>query len=487
MRLSRIEKDRIEAARSRLRQRGEFAPVKLDLEGLLGRIIGGPPNPTQREFVFSAERVALFMGPVGSAKSTSLCASVIIPALLYPGSNWFVGRLNYWTLEETTQRRFLDCLDRLGPDIIRERVTGPPFKIFIAPARGGLTGGPPEPSQIMFQSLDDMNKLGSLELTGAAIDEVNEVSEQVAVKLDERLRHRLPGQPTPDGPFFWRGVCNPVRRSHWVHRKFCGESDCDPVPWGKKFRPLRGENERNLPKGYYAKIAVGMSPEMKIRFIEGDCGPDPAGQPVFPEFRHSMHVGDLKPIAGHFFRGWDFGKRRPACVFGQVVPGGGLNRYRAELGDNELLQNFAKRMLQISQIHFPMALGWADYCDPHGNQKRDVTEETSFSVLQKMGLSPRGRDVAVETGIRLMSESLCTLTNGRPRSMYDRVGCATLIEGYAGGYCYQLPRPGVALKETPLKDGFYEHLMDADRYIEVNLSLGSALPLSAHKRTLRRR
>lgn len=70
--------------------------------------------------------------------------------------------------------------------------------------------------------------------------------------------------------------------------------------------------------------------------------------------------------------------------------------------------------------------------------------------------------------------------------MYDRVGCQALIEGYAGGYTYALPRPGHRLKEEPVADGFYEHLMDADRYIEVGLALGSAVPADQHRRVLRR-
>ena len=483
MRQSNLDKARYQAKTERYKRQGK---VVTDLEGLIGIILGGNPLPTQTRFVLSHERIKWYVGPVGCAKTSSLVASVLVPAMLYPGSRWFIGRSTWWTLEQTTLQRFYECLDRLGPNAIVDKVVGPPTRIWVAPARSDEKGNAMEPSELVFHGLDNFEKLGSTEFSGVAIDEANETTENIVVTLNTRLRHRRPGQLRAEGPYFLNLASNPVNRSHFLHKKFCNEQDCDPTPWGAKFKPLPEENVQNLPPGYYEQISEGMSAEMRIRLIDGECGPDPSGQAVFPEFRPPIHVTDLQYVPNcMMIRGWDFGRRRPACVWAQITPEGYVNRLACVLGDNEPLEMFAGRVLQRSQMQFPHASGWRDFVDPHGNQRRDVTDLTSIDVLQRMGIRPQWRDVNVEMGLSFMSKGLCTLINGRPKSMYDRTNCGPLIEGYSGGYVYQTPRPGHPLKEGPMKDGYYEHLMDADRYIEVNLNLGSSTPVDQHRRILR--
>lgn len=463
-----------------------------DFDDLLARICGGPTLPTQRDFILAPDRVGWYVGPVGSGKSIALVGSVLFPALLYPGSRWLVARATYWTLEETTLRAFTEACERVGPNTIIDRVKGPPYKLLIASALRNPDGTPAPPSEVLFYSLDNIEKLGSTQFTGIAVDEANEIDAQMAATLDSRLRWKLPSQTEPIGPFFLRFVSNPVRRSHWLHKKFCGESDCDPVPWGKKFRPSPRENAVNLPPGYYESIAAGMSPEMKLRLVEGECGPDPSGLAVFPEFTPGLHSSDALQWVKNspMIRGWDFGRRRPACVIAQRTPEGWVNRLAAMLGDNESLESFGRKVMDRCLLQFPEQKIWFDGCDPHGVQKRDTSEETSVSILQKkFNLSPRFRDVSVETGLEAMSKGLSTLIKGRPRSMYHSVDCQLLVEGYSGGYVWPNHRPGSRMKDRPLADGFYEHLMDADRYIEVNLGMVSdnLIDLSAFKRTLRKK
>lgn len=488
MRQSRVERVRADIQARKTAQR---PPQKLDLDGLARLIVHEkkPLLPTQREFIFSPERRKLYMGPVGCAKTSSLCASVIVPALLYPGSRWGVFRAYWWTLETTTLKRFLECLGRLGPDIIVDKRTGPPMTIWIASARKGLNGEALEPSEIIFHGLDEIEKLGSQEFNGIAVDEVSEISENIVTTLDMRLRHKRPDQEDPDGPFFLNLCCNPVRRSHWIHKKFCGEHDSNPGdPWGKKFKPHPDENVKNLPPGYYEEISSGMSAEMKIRFIDGECGPDPTGKGIFSdEFNIRMHVGDLAfdPYFG-MIRGWDFGRRRPAVVWAQKLPSGQVNRLHCLLGENEGLEAFAARVQMISSTRFAACKEWTDYVDPHGTAKRDVSDESPVDVMFRLGFRPQWRDVGINNGLGMMSKGLNTLIRGRPKSMFDRRGCSLLIEGYQGGYTYPKGTEMNPEPQKPFADGIYEHVMDADRYIEVNLAWGSTTPLNEQRKNLRK-
>src|SRR5262249_30064137 len=155
------------------------------------------------------------------------------------------------------------------------------------------------------------------------------------------------------------------------------------------------ENLKNLPENYYEELAGRYTPEMRVRFIEGECGPDPAGCPVFPEFSNSIHVAELHvDLSLPMIRGWDFGRLRPACVWAQLVNGRrDLNYLGCEIGDNERLDLFVDRVIRRSNAQFNTAGGFTDYCDPHGDQRDDVTDKTSCDVLRDKGLRPSYRNV----------------------------------------------------------------------------------------------
>ena len=485
-RIREAEKLRRYYAKKRMAGIKEIGPRKISLEELAALICHEtkPLLPTQRDFIFCPDFVALYMGPLGSGKTTSLLASGLTPALLYPGSRWFCARAHWTYMEDTILQPFREMLDRIGSDCIIDELQGPPNHIWIRPGREG------PPVEFVFHSLDDLRKLGGTKFTGVLLSEVNEIEESIATTLAMRCRHPLPGQDRPVGPFFWRAECNPVRRSHWVHRKFCNEHDCDPKPWGKKFRPNRKENELNLPPGYYEEQAAGLSPELRIRFIEGECGPDPMGQAVFPEFRHSIHVDDLEMFPGvDGMIGFDFGRRRPAAVLAQRRPDdGGIDRLKSILGQSETTRQFGNRLVQVCNMEFPLIRNWVVFCDPHGRKQESSAEETDIQILNSIFPDIRYRDVSKKRRIELMSEGLCTLTKmGRPRSRFDREGCAYLIEGYGGGYHFPEATPGRRFVEEPVADGYYEHGMDADGYIEVNTHLGSTVHNKpGQKRVLRK-
>lgn len=471
MRLSRIERMKLEAA-------PVLTPTVMNtLEELACQMLGGPMHKTQGEYIFYDEKVSWLTGPIGTGKTAAAVARMTIPALCLPGSCWFVGRAVKWTLEETTLKEYLKIWARLGKGLIVDKQESPIIKYWLAPAVSQPGRAKPEPVEFIFHSLDDLEKLGGTAFTGAEVDEANEISQQQAATLDARLRFQLPWQDRPLGPYYLNLVSNPVRRSHWLHRKFCGEEDSDPgEPWGKKFAASKEENEGHLPPGYYEDRAKGMTPEMRLRFIEGQCGPDPAGEAVFAqEWDNNLHVRDgLAAAYSHSLpgvRGWDFGRRRPACVIAQRQNNGQVWRLAAQMGNNESLENFGKKILARCGEQFPSIRVWTDWCDPHGDAKRDVSEITSFDVMRGLGMKPQYRHHAILTRLELMSKGLTTLCDKKPRSLYDRTNCGLLTEGYGGGYCWPPAKLNTGeVKDKPLADGWYEHPMDADGYIEVGLA-----------------
>lgn len=484
MRLSRIEKMRQESAPTPEPQ------VLNTLEQLACAFMKTKAlTKTQREYIFWPGKTSWFTGPIGTGKTNGGAARVIIPGLMLPGSMWFICRAVKWTLEETTLKRFDKLLLNYGKGLLVDKQESPIIKRWLAPAVRGPDGKPGEPVELIFHSLDELEKLGGTEFTGVLVDEANEITVEQAATLDARLRWALPGQERPMGPFYLNFLSNPVRRSHWLHKRFCGEEDCDPEQWGRKFLATKEENEDHLPPGYYEDRAKGMTPEMRLRFIEGQCGPDPAGEGIFSaEFDTGLHVRELKfdpklPM----IRGWDFGRRRPACVWAQKQRSGAVWRLAAQLGNNESLDVFATKVLMRSAEQFPGVKDWLDFCDPHGDAKKDVSEKSSFDILREKGINPRSRHHSIELRLQKMSEGLRTMIEKKPRSLFDRTNCQLLIEGYGGGYCWPPPSPTTGqLKDKPLADGWYEHPMDADGYIEVGLALGGTHKAEDFAKNLRK-
>jgi len=484
MRLSLSQKLQLQQSTANAR------PSEVDLNGLVDLVMGGPgghANPMQRKAILSPERTAWYTGPKGTGKTEAGAASALLPAILYPGSRWLVARWRYWSLKETTLKAFDRCLDRLGrADFLVEKEEGPP-KIYRLATVDPTTGKPGPLSEVTFNGLDDYEKVASIEYTGIIVDEANEIELPMANALNTLLRHKRPGCARATGPYFLRFISNPVTRSHWLHLQFCGEEGCASPPMGVKYNFPSSENLHNLPEGYYTDISRGMLPSMVARYIHGVCGPDPnAGDAIFTnDFHESLHVRDLKadPAIHAGIRGWDFGRRRPACVWAQVTPYGAINYLYALLGENESLKRFADRVLATSRIQFPTIQSWTDYCDPHGEAQRDVSPETSISILQDLGLRPVYRHLSIKTGLEAITTQLKTLVGARPRAQFDRVGCAPLIEGFQSGYVWGT-RGGAGGDPKPKADGFYEHYMDAMRYIAVGLSTGNN---NAHARSVRPR
>lgn len=487
MRLSRIEKMQRESLAEPEHR------VVTQWDEVAAALLGKPPLPTQRAFMYAPDRVAWYTGPVGTGKTSILAATVALHAMLLPASRWFIGRFVGWTLEATTLKVFETMCARLGKNTVIDRAAGPPYTMWIASALRNAHGQPCEPSEVHFHSLDDPNKVNSLEYNGIFVDEANEIDERMATALNLRCRYqggKWPG--AENGPFLLRFVSNPVTHSHWLHRKFCGEEECEQPPWGRKFRATKEENIY-LPPGYYEEASKGLSPEQILRFIEGECGPDPTDSPVFRSvFKSELHVvraADFKWNTNRIgFRGHDFGRRRPALVIAQQDDKGRLVRHAAHLGDNVSLTVWMERIRNFSEVHFPGTKEWREYVDPHGNAVREMDDRSPVQRMREEGFDVHFRDVSVSTGLDTMTEGLTRLVDGRPRSLFtDSPLTLHLRTAYSTGYVWPRARASGRVSDRPLADGFYEHLMDADRYLEVGLHYredksGKRPPKSVRKR-----
>ena len=153
----------------------------------------------------------IFGGGAGGAKSFLGCAWLIIMCGMYPGTRWLMGRAKLKNLKETTLNTFFEICNQWG--IKNER----DFKYNAQDGTITFTNH----SQIILKDLftypsdPNFDSLGSLEITGAFVDEVNQISHKCQQIIKSRVRFKLDEYGLI--PKFL-GTCNPSKG--WVYTEF---------------------------------------------------------------------------------------------------------------------------------------------------------------------------------------------------------------------------------------------------------------------------
>jgi len=205
-------------------------------------------------------------------------------------------------------------------------------------------------------------------------------------------------------------------------------------------------------------------------YILGEDGLDVDGRPVFGDvFKSELHTSNAL-IYNPFTTltvGLDFGWHRPAAIFMQMDKSGCINVLGELMGQEETAEEFGMRVKDYVQQVFPEIKEIEYYGDPAGAQKTDKGDPT-ISILARMGIRVGYRFLPIDPGLNLIRSLLGTMRRGRPRLVYNIQRCPIIIKAKIGGYHYKQGRGGMT-SPKPNKDGFYEHLQDAERYALTNL------------------
>jgi len=372
-----------------------------------------------------------------SGKSTAMCQEVKTCLLESPGSIWVVGRKLLPSLRDTTMRTMLNIIPQ---ELVRT------FN------KASLTLTLKNGSEIWFRPLYDPEVLKSYEIAGFAIDEANEVDEEIYKRLKDRMRQKLRNGSRPR----YQSIIalNPTDEDHWIPQLFLHQK-----PEGHEmFVSTTFDNAANLPPEYVKELEQMYSPDVLQRLLYGQFGKVHKGRPVYPQFSRGNHIYPLEfdpklPL----IRGWDFGYQHPAVVFMQLCES--QVRILGELmGKRTYLDDFVEDMvLPYQNLHFKNASRFLDYCDPHGADKTDKPK-TSIQILNEKRIFPVYRRTYIKEGIQAVKRFLDTKDRQGNSNFIIHPRCKLLIEGLKGGY-HRLDGD-----EEPEKDGYYDHLCDAMRY-----------------------
>jgi Terminase large subunit, T4likevirus-type, N-terminal len=413
-------------------------------------------NPAQLDYINSDARYKMFMGPAGSGKSVAGVLDIVLRALLFPGSKWFIARRDYNDLKDTTLRTFNRILEKLPADVMMGRQKEPPMKVLLRPILAPASDIPMVPSEITFMGLSD--QIRGYEFCGGFIDEVDEVERVYVEELKGRMRY-VPWAGFPENAYSMGMACNPPAKAHWLYTAATGKDSNDErvqEPWIKTFRPAPKDNQRNLRAGYYEDMMASMPEELRQRLVDGEWGSVFPGDPVVRQFNRKLHVDpDIKWRGRTAYRFWDFGYNHPCTLLSQISKRGHVEIVAECMGTRVEAKQFVPEVAKLTNTFAEGALDTEDYGDPAVKQHKDTG--SALAVFADAGIRMRFKHTPFDLSMKLLRSRFELMLDGKPAiTIHPR--CRILIEALGGGYHFK--SDGV----TPFKDNYYDHLPDALRY-----------------------
>ena len=186
---------------------------------------------------------------------------------------------------------------------------------------------------------------------------------------------------------------------------------------------------------------------------------------VFDEFDPAKHVRPIDYDANlAVYRTLDFGFVNPfVCLWVQVDADGVVRVIDEYVRSRATIDVHAAEIKQRTPGGEERMA--ATFCDPAGGSVNDVTGTSVVRELRTLGIITRYRRSRILEGIELIRRAI-RAGDGKSRLIISP-RCQRLIEALQ---CYHYPEPGSAAAggELPLKDGVYDHPIDALRYFFIN-------------------
>lgn len=238
----------------------------------------------------------LYGGAAGGGKSALGCLWLIEMCQSYPGSRWLMGRSKLKALKETTLNTFFELISILK---IANQFHYNDNKGVITHQNG---------SEILLKDLflypadPNFDSLGSLEITGAFVDECNQVVYKAWQIVKSRIRYKLNEFGlTPK----MLGTCNPAK--NWVYSVFYKPSRDKTLENYRKFiQALPRDNPHLHPSYLQALLRLDTNTKERLFFGNWEYDDDPASLISFDKiqnvFTNSFITGGEKFISADIAR-----------------------------------------------------------------------------------------------------------------------------------------------------------------------------------------
>lgn len=444
------------------------------------------PLPKQQEFLDllldpnGPENIAYF-GGYGSGKSLILCIANIVQGVLF-GGEYVIARQYMPELRRTTMKLFHTLLP---PELIVDKKDAI-AETTIKSQKGTAT--------FYFVGLDEPDKLDSLTLDGASIDEASQTTEEAFLKLQGRLRGLK-------GLRKILLVGNP-KGHDYVYRSFISQKDFVDFYHPTLKKVITADEQRSkykiiiapstenhfLTPDYLQKMFSSYSKERQQRDIYGSF--DSFEGQVYHEFNRAEHVVRPFKIPPNWKRHirMDAGFRNPAVVlFFAISPDGEVYVYREWYKREHLISEIINGDKRKKLVGFTEGLGKTSSfetakIDPSVNKRNGKDGTTEYSEylrhwpewLPPLQLAKN----QVQAGIDRVKLYLKVHPRLKKPSLYIFDTCQNLLEEISTYKYPELKANQVGTKaehENPVKVD--DHALDCLRYMILDLPTPYTLEL----------
>jgi phage terminase large subunit len=207
----------------------------------------------------------IYGGAAGGGKSIIICLWLINNCITYPETRWLLGRSKLESLKKSTLNSFFDVCK------ILKLVNGQHYNYNQQSNIITFQNG----SQIILKDLfsypsdPNFDSLGSIELTGAAVDECNQITGRCWNILKTRIRYKLDEYGLIPKLL---GSCNPSK--NWVYSEFYKKSNDGTLELHKRFIQALVTDNPFISKHYIQSLQQNPDEAVRQRLLFGNWNYD---------------------------------------------------------------------------------------------------------------------------------------------------------------------------------------------------------------------
>jgi hypothetical protein len=208
----------------------------------------------------------VYGGAAGGGKSALGILWLIEQSQRYPGTRWLMGRAKLKALKETTLNTFFELTTKLELS----------NQYHYNSQSGVITWN--NKSEILLKDLflypadPNFDSLGSLEITGAFVDECNQISHKAWQILKSRIRYKLNEYNLIPKLL---GTCNPSK--NWVYNQFYIKQKNGTIEIDKKFIQALPQDNPHLPASYLESLlSLDENSKQRLYFGNWEYDNDPS-------------------------------------------------------------------------------------------------------------------------------------------------------------------------------------------------------------------
>ena len=249
----------------------------------------------------------LFGGAAGGGKSWVGCAWLLLQCMKYPNTRYLMGRSKLDSLKKTTLNTFFEVCKTYGlkSGVHYNFNGGSNIITFVNGAEILLK------DLFLYPSDRNFDNLGSLELTGAFIDECNQITEKAKNIVASRLRYKLDDYNLIPKLLM---TCNPAK--NWVYTQYYRPSKEGKQKTHRKFIQSLVDDNKYISK-YYKTQLLTLDELSKQRLLFGNWEYD-ATKDSLIEYDAILNLFSQKGIEGQKYISCDvarFGSDKTVIMY----------------------------------------------------------------------------------------------------------------------------------------------------------------------------